>query len=361
MSYSFVLIGLPLLFFALTVALHLLALKLFPKWNLLDFPERYGLTRTRIPYPTGILAVISFLIFFVLFESTLAKSPWSLQSCGLIAAIVLLALVSFRDDRAPLPSWFRLTVQILVALIIFLTGTRIYTLTNPLASITGVDVLPLHRLQLPIEFLSNPSLLGALFTILWLGLTMNALNWFDGVRGQVSLLSVIGFLTIGLLSLSARVGDVSLGLIALTLAGIALGCLFFDVPPPRTLLGDTGAMFFGLMLGVLTIFTGGKVATGFLVLGVPLIDSFIVIVRRLLKGVSPFRGNAQDEHLHHRLLRKGWTEWQIITLTAALGASFGITALFLNTFQKFLAALALTLIMFLLSIYSGQYPKRKSE
>jgi UDP-N-acetylmuramyl pentapeptide phosphotransferase/UDP-N-acetylglucosamine-1-phosphate transferase len=340
--------------FICTVALHLLALKLFPCWGLLDYPERYGLKRTRIPYPTGILAVLAFLAFFVTFESTLALKPWSLQAIGLIAGILLLAIVTFRDDRRPLPSSIRLLVQVCVALVIFLTGTRIYTLSNPLASFTGVDVLPLHSLQLPIAALGNPSLLGALFTVLWLGLTMNALNWFDGIRGQVSVLSVLGFLTIGLLSLSLRVGDFSLGLISFALAGIALGCLLFDRPYPLALLGDTGSMFFGLMLGVLTIFTGGKVATGFLVLGVPLIDSVIVVVRRILKGKSIFQGDTQSEHLHHRLLRRGWAEWQITLLTALLGASFGITALFLSTLQKFLAALALFLIMLWLSIYSGR-------
>ncbi|ALM09857.1 MAG TPA: hypothetical protein DEB30_01870 [Candidatus Peribacter riflensis] len=342
--------------FMFTLILHLLALRLFPKWGLLDFPERYGLTRPRIPYPTGILAVFVFLVFFVTFESTLALKPWSLQACGLIAGIAVLALVTFRDDRRPLPSSVRLLTQVVVSLVIFLTGTRIYTLTNPFAALTGLDVLPLHTLQLPIAALDNPSLLGMLFTVLWLGLTMNALNWFDGIRGQVSVVSVIGYVTIGLLSLSDRVGDFSLGMISFALAAIALACLFFDRPGPLALIGDTGAMFFGLMLGVLTIFTGGKVATGFLVLGVPLIDSVIVIARRVKRGKSVFQGDAQSEHLHHRLLRKGWTEWQIIALTAGLGAAFGTTALFLSTTEKFLAALALFLIMLWLSIYSGRRP-----
>ncbi|MDD5041664.1 MAG: MraY family glycosyltransferase [Candidatus Peribacteraceae bacterium] len=337
-----------------TVILHALALKYFPRWGLMDFPGRYGLTRPRIPYPTGILAILAFLVFFAFFESTLALKPWSLQAVGLIVGILLLAVVTFCDDRRPLPSYLRLITQIIVALVIFLTGTRIYTLTNPLAAFTGVDVLPLHRLQIPVGMLGNPSLLGLLFTVLWLSLTMNALNWFDGIRGQVSVVSVLGFITIGLLSLSGRVGDFSLGLISFALAGIALACLLFDRPSPLSLLGDSGTMFFGLLLGVLTIFTGGKVATGFLVLGVPLIDSFIVITRRILKGKSVFQGDAQNEHLHHRLLRKGWTEWQIILLTSGLGAAFGITALFLSTVEKFLAALALFLIMLLLSIYSGR-------
>ncbi|HAI98475.1 TPA: hypothetical protein DCL30_02935 [Candidatus Peribacteria bacterium] len=352
------LVGTPLLCFAFCVILHLFALKFFPRWGLLDFPERYGLKRPRLPYPTGVAAVITFLLFFAIFESTIALKPWSLQAIGLMTAIVLLAAVSFADDRKPLPAAGRLAIQILVAGVIFLTGTRIYTLTNPLASLAGGDVFALHTFEIPMAALGNPSLIGMLFTVLWLGLTMNALNWFDGIRGQVSVLSVLGFLTIGLLSLSTRVGDFSLGIIAFALAGIAAACLLFDRPAPLSLIGDTGAMFFGLMLGALTIFTGGKVATGFLVLGVPLIDLGFVIVRRLLKGTSPLKGNEQDEHLHHRLLRRGWTEWQIIALTTALGASFGIAALFLSTLQKFLAAFALVLIMLWLSLRSA--PEAKS-
>jgi UDP-GlcNAc:undecaprenyl-phosphate GlcNAc-1-phosphate transferase len=65
-------------------------------------------------------------------------------------------------------------------------------------------------------------------------------------------------------------------------------------------------MFFGLMLGLLGIYQGGKVATAFLVLGIPLIDAVFVVIRRLLRGRFPFHGDR--DHLHHRLLQKGWSE-----------------------------------------------------
>lgn len=333
----------PLITFLSCAVLNLLALKLFPAWGLLDFPERYNLMRRRLPYPTGIVSVLTFLGVFLSLEKHTEAS------LGLAAAIVLLAAVCFIDDRHPLPFSLRLTVQLFCALLIFLTGTRIFTITNPFGGI-----IPLDTWVIASTLFKNPSVIGAVFTMLWLGLTMNALNWFDGIRGQVSVISLIGFLTIGALSMSSRVGDTHLATLAFTLAGISAASLLFDFPPAKVVMGDTGSMFFGLMLGVLTIYSGGKVATGFLVLGVPLIDSVIVIVRRLLKGTSPFHGNATDEHLHHRLLSIGWSERQIITLTAVLGSSFGIAALFMSTVEKFLAALALLGIMLLLSVYSGR-------
>jgi len=314
--------------------LHFLALEIFPKIKLLDFPQRYGLKRRRIPYPTGIIPILIFVPLY-------AWLQWDVQSWGLITGILLLGITSFIDDRFPLPWWVRLLVQIAAAFIIFATGSRIYTITNPLESLTRI---PFIKLDSVVMFYSLP-LWSGVFTLFWLGLTMNALNWFDGIPGQVSILSTIGFLVIGFLSLSDRVEQPYLALLAFILAGLALGCFLFEIPPPKVLPGDTGAMFFGLMLGVLTIYAGGKVATAFLVLGVPLIDSFLVIVQRMLRGKSPFNGSQTGEHLHHRLLEKNWTELQVIFLNIALGSTFGILALFLSTFQKFAAALILLLVM----------------
>lgn len=344
----------PLTAFGICAILHALALHLFPRWELLDFPERYGLSRARLPYPTGILHVIIFLAYFLLFD------PLDMPSWGLVGAIVLLTIVNFIDDRRPLPFFIRLIIQLLCALAIFLSGTRIFTITNPLDFISSFPVIPLDTWVIPSQTFSDPSVIGAIFTIVWLGLTMNALNWFDGIRGQVSVISLIGFSTIGALSFSSRVGDPHLALLSFILAGITGAGLLFDFPPAKVVMGDSGSMFLGLMLGVLTIYSGGKVATGFLVLGVPLLDSMIVVVRRILKGKSPFRGSAIDEHLHHRLLRVGWTERQVIALTAILGTGFGVSALFMDTLQKFVAGLVLLTVMLALSLYSEKTAARKA-
>jgi len=335
--------------FAACSLLQLAARRFFPRWNLLDFPARYGLTRAPLPYPTGILAVGTFIVFFLVLQD-LTK-----QNLGILLSICLLTGVTIVDDRQPLPSSLRLSVQLIAGFLIFAFGTRIYSITNPLIA---DGIIKLDTVVIPSAFFSNPPLWSGLFTILWLLLTINALNWFDGIPGQVSLLSAIGFLVIGFLAISPRIEHVDpahqyeLALLAFALVGIAAACLLFDFPPARVLMGDTGAMFFGLMLGVLTVYAGGKVATAFLVLGVPLTDSGIVVLRRVLRGRSPLRGSQHGEHLHHRLVQCGWSERRIIALTAILGTSFGVTALFLSTRGKFIAALLLVAIMLSLSWYT---------
>lgn len=346
--------ALPLAAFLLTALLHLAALRLYPRLGLLDFPERYGLTRARLPYPTGAIAVIVFLAY-----SPLLLTP-GLQMTGIVAGITLLAAVCIMDDRRPLPFSVRLSVQALVAALIFLSGTRIFSLTNPLDAWMDASVIPLDTFAVPSALFSNPSLVGLAFTVLWLMVTMNALNWLDGIPGQASTLSAIGFLVIGLLSFSDRVGQPELGVIAMTLAAIAGASALFDCGP-RVIPGDTGAMFYGLMLGTLTIYAGGKLATAFLVLGVPLIDFGLVIARRMLRKRNPFRGSKGGEHLHHRLLEAGAKPRHIIALTAVIGTGFGAAALFLSTFEKFLAALCMGALLLCVSLWTDALLARRKS
>lgn len=348
----------PLTAFALSLLAHAAALWLFPRLGLLDFPARYGLLRPRIPYPTGIVAVVLFLLFF------LPGHPLTLQNTTLLIGVTLLALCTFIDDRHPLPATMRIALHALVSVLIFAGGSRIYSLTNPLPSLTGSAVIPLDEWTVTVPIFGSLPVWSGVFTVLWLGLTINALNWFDGIPGQVSVLSTVGFLTIGLLALSQRVDQPQLAVLAFVLAGLAAGAMIFDLPPATMLMGDTGAMFFGLMFGVLTLYAGGKVATAFLVLGVPLVDFMIVATRRVLRGQSPFLHTK--EHLHDLLLARGWSPGQVIALTAGIGATFGITALFLSTLGKFIAAAVLFLLMVTLSHVAArrrneQTNKRRNE
>lgn len=321
--------------FLATILLYAVSLRLFPMLGLLDFPERYGLKRARLPYPAGIVAIITFLGAFII------TTDMGRKELGLIAAVLLLGIVCFFDDRTPLPSSVRLAVQVICALIVFLTGSQIYTITNPLGGIIKLD-----SIILTVQAIGPIPVLSGIFTLVWLLFTINALNWLDGITGQVSALSTVGFLMLGCLAYF-RNGEIQTAQIAFTLAAIAGAGIFFDFPPGKMLIGDSGSMFFGLMLGLLGIFSGGKVATVFLALGIPLLDAIFVIIRRISHGRSPFRGGR--DHLHHLLLARGWSPRQVILLMTGAGTAFGVAALFLSTGGK--AALGIVLILLMLLLY----------
>jgi len=149
-----------------------------------------------------------------------------------------------------------------------------------------------------------------------------ALNFIDGLDGLAAGVAAIAALTLGGLALLPQVSEPFVAWMAFTLAGAVAGFLLFNFHPAKLFLGTTGVAFLGTMLAVLSIFGTAKVAAALLVLGVPIIDTFYVLVRRMISGQPPF---APDRgHFHHRLLDVGLTHQQavlfIYLLTAALGS-----------------------------------------
>jgi UDP-GlcNAc:undecaprenyl-phosphate GlcNAc-1-phosphate transferase len=147
-------------------------------------------------------------------------------------------------------------------------------------------------------------------------------------------------------------------LIALIIAMISLAFLLFDFPAAKILMGDTGSTFLGFMLASLAIFSGGKVATAFLVLGIPILDMIWVVLRRVMSGKKFWQGDMM--HLHHRLLNLGFSRRQVVLLYLFITAFFGFSAVMLvSSQQKFFMVVALTVLMLLLAVALVAVPNRK--
>lgn len=268
----------------LSVCFTWLALKVFPRLGWLDFPERYGLKRPRLPYPGGI-------IFFGLVLLGLWQSP---AFGSLMIPVLILGALSWRDDQKPVAAWFRLLVHVWLVLFIILQGVQIYFISNPFAD---------TNFALAQTF---PFLAGAL-TIAWVVSIQNAMNWFDGLPGLNVGISGVGFLTLGLLGvvrpeLWLDPAHQSLTQLNFYLAALCVGAFWFYWKG-KIILGDTGSQILGWMLAVMAIFSGAKIATTLIVLSLPLLDFGWVIFRRLvLEKKSPFKGDLF--HLHHLLARQ---------------------------------------------------------
>ena len=334
---------LPLIFaFVLTLFLTFSALRFFPKWGLLDAPQKYGLTRTPIPYFGGIAIFVAFVI------SALVFLPLSKEILALVGGATLLTTVAFLDDAFRLSPLTRLIFQILAALFLVIGGVGITHLTNPFGGVFDLAAIDWNLGFGGAEY--HLTLLADLFTIAWVLLLVNSLNWLDGVAGLSS--GIAGLAALVIFFLAAREGyhffDQS-AVIALAgiLAGAALAFTVFNFPPPKILLGDSGSMLLGFVLAALAIYSGGKVATAALVLGIPLLDAVWVILRRLLAGESPFSGDYA--HLHHRLLAFGFSKRKTVLAVYFVSAAFGSIALFIDdAFGKLIAFCGLFLAMFLI-------------
>lgn len=332
---------------SLTVLSTLIALRVFPKLGLLDNPEKYGLKRKPIPYPGGILLWLVFvLLAMIFFEPTI-------KLIGLLFGSGFLVLINFIDDRISLPPTLRIFVQILVALMMVLAGIGVETITNPFGGYIALD-----QIKFVLEFGGTETTIMAfsgIFTLIWILLIVNTMNWMDGIPGLTSGMTFIGGLTIFFLSITDLVNQPETATLALIVAMIALGFWFFDFYPPKILIGDSGSMFFGLLLAVLAIFSGGKIATAFLILGFPIMDAIYVIVHRLYNKQAPWKGGEWDKdrkavHLHHRMLQFGMSERQVLFSIYALAGTFGISALFLGTKGKFWAIITIFFLSFALGM-----------
>ena len=341
--------------FVLTVLSVLIALKVFPKLGLTDRPTKYGLLRKPVPYPGGILLYLVFLVLaLIFFEPTL-------KLIGLLVGGGILVLVSFIDDRFELSAWIRLLVQILVAIIMVAVGIGIETISNPFGG-----YIPLNEIKLTLSWGAleyTLVLFSAIFTIAWIVLIVNAMNWLDGIPGLVSGITVLASLTLFFLSISEIVSQPEIATMAIIVAMIAFAFWIFDFHPPKILLGDSGSMFFGLLVAVMAIFSGGKIATAFLILGFVILDALYVVIHRLFKKRAPWKGGEWDKyrkavHLHHRMLEYGLSERQVLIIIYILSAIFGISALFLGTRGKFWAIVILFIASFILGLVLRAKRKR---
>jgi UDP-GlcNAc:undecaprenyl-phosphate GlcNAc-1-phosphate transferase len=310
-------------FFLISIFSIFLTKYLFTKWNIVDNPQKYGHTRKAIPYPLGVIA--PFLFFLFIFSNIDASHPLYESFVGVFIASFVLLSVCFYDDRKNLPSWFRLIIHMLCALIIIKSGVGIEEIR-----------IPFH------ENISLPPLFSQSITFLWIVFMINAFNWTDGISG---LSSSLAFSASSVLALTAYTySQAEYTVLFLSLAVLSVAFFLGDIPSPKFLLGDSGSMFFGLILAVFTLISGGKVATALIVLFVPIFDAFYTIFRRLKNKTSPFQGDKK--HLHHKLLEKTKSEQKTVLFYLVFTLVSGIFAVFLNPEQKSIFLLFLIFFLF---------------
>ena len=189
---------------------------------------------------------------------------------------------------------------------------------------------------------------------------MNVINFSDGIDGLAGTISAIALLVISILSSRLPVDQPATMLLALIGLGSVLGFLVWNLPPAKIFMGDSGAMFLGYLTAVLAIIAGAKLATTLVVLALPIIDSMIVIIGRLVKGKNPMT-HADKSHLHHRLLAAGLTVRQTVLVLCGLSVLFGIAALQNNGIGKITIFIIATAVVLLIVWWSSVKANRRQQ
>ena len=234
------------------------------------------------------------------------------QLVGLLGGGALAVALGTLDDYFQIRARWQLLTQLVLAGFAIVMGLTITTLTSPLGSGS-------------IQLEGLPALL---FTVFWIVGMINSINFIDGLDGLSAGIGLIAALTLGIISLTAEVGQPFVALFCFALGGALLGFLRWNFHPAVIFAGTSGVMFLGYTLAVLSILGTAKVAVALLVLGVPIIDTFWIIVRRLLAGRSPFAPDLG--HIHHRLLDLGLSQTQTVLLIYGLCLVLAVLSFFLS-------------------------------
>ena len=287
-----------------------------------------------------------------------------------IATLVILPLIS-KDYTYP---WWREPYQVYIlpvvigALVIVVTGylDDIFEL-KPLPKLLGIVIAAtivwaftdfrFDSFKIPfggplIHF--NP-LVTCFLTILWIVAITNAINLIDGLDGLVSGVSIISLVTMAIVSyFFLPKADLFLTLTILVMVAAIAGFFPYNYHPAIIYLGDTGALFIGFMIGVLSLqglknSTAVSVITPVIILGVPILDTTVAIIRRKLSGRPATE--ADKMHLHHRLLAMGFTHRGAVLVVYGIAILFSLIALVLNVSSRVGGVLLIIGLAFALEVF----------
>jgi UDP-GlcNAc:undecaprenyl-phosphate/decaprenyl-phosphate GlcNAc-1-phosphate transferase len=336
---------------SVTALLSPLVARLCRRYNWMAHPGPRSVHRVATPTMGGLAIIAGFLAALLLslllqsLDPRLHRLDYEYLRLGLLlCGAAIIAIISFLDDLYNLSPWLRLAVHVGAALVAagpYLWDHTLYPdimghLTEARGIILTAFNFPFVN-QVHLHDVSPWLAIGA--TIIWISGTQNMLNWVDGLDGLAAGVTLIAALVLAIHSLT--LGQWTVALLPLALAGACAGFLPYNVHPAQMFMGDVGAMTLGYMLAASAIIGGAKLATALLVLGVPLIDMAWLIVWRARHGRSV--AHAGRDNLHIRLVDMGFSQRQVVGFYYTLSAAFGAIALldFMTPVMKLVALGAL--------------------
>ncbi|MDE2025534.1 MAG: undecaprenyl/decaprenyl-phosphate alpha-N-acetylglucosaminyl 1-phosphate transferase [Patescibacteria group bacterium] len=327
--------------FLLTLIATPISIVFIKKLKLIDDPKTHkhpALLHTK-PVPRG----GGIPLFFGMIIASIFFIPITNTTLMIFAASAIALLVGTLDDRFDLSPYVRYAANILCAILIIGSGVSFpHFITNPLGGILHLDVF---KVSFSVLGTAIHVTLADLLALLWIVWVMNMLNWSKGVDGQMPGIVAISAFVIGLLSLRFSLTDQSTVIAAhlsFIIAGASVAFLLFNYYPAKIFPGY-GATSMYLLLAAVSLISSAKLATAVLVMGIPMIDGIFTLLRRIFSGKSPFWGDKK--HLHHLLLKLGYSQRQVALFYWVISAILGTIALTLSSKGKLFAMIMLGVII----------------
>lgn len=326
--------------------------QLAKRYHVVDHPGPRKVHQVPIPRVGGIAFVIAtFVLVLPMFflNNSVGESfrQSASQFIALLAGAYFMFVIGLFDDLRPVRGSIKLLCLVAAALAVCASGATV------------------HAFSAESWFILRTSWVAWLLTVCWIvGITVcvSLLDGLDGLAAGIAAM-VCGILVI----LALWSGQAAMAVLMLALLGGVTGFLFFNFYPAKIFMGDCGSLFLGFMIGAGSVVCQTKTSTlvglavPFLVLGVPILDTGLVIAfRGVIMRRSLFAPDSR--HLHHRLLRLGLHHRAVVIVMyamAAIGASIGIFVL--STSGTWSMGLLVGGVALLFSVYAclhlGRYHK----
>ena len=310
-----------------------------PRLGFMDLPDARRVHRHPIPRLGGAAIYLAAIAALLIFGEQFSIP----QAVGVLLGATLVSFFGLWDDRRSLSPALKLLGQFVAAGILLMTNVR-------------VGIFPYQWLN-------------AVITLVWvIGITnaMNLLDNMDGLSGGVGAVASAFFLL-----LAAMNGQFLVGALSAALLGACVGFLVYNLNPASIIMGDSGALFLGFMLasvGIKLRFPENVYIVTWmvpvLILSVPIFDTTLVVVSRLLRRVNPLTTPGKD-HLSHRLVNMGFTQREAVMILYLVGGALGLLAVFV-TQATILEGYAVGVMVALSGIVAlvaleGRYRATKSE
>ena len=292
--------------FLVVVLLVPVIIKIAEHVNALDIPNERKVHKFPMPRLGGLAIFLGFLVGYMVF-----CKPTVQMNSILIGSFFIILLGTF-DDIKPLTPLIKFGGQILAAIIVVYYGNIV------------MQDISAFGLYVNFGILAKP------ITILFIVAVINCMNLIDGLDGLAGGIATIFFITIAIISsiLGTYNGlDSSLTLIMI---GATLGFLLYNFHPAKIFMGDSGSMFLGYIISIISLLGFKNVTlTSFivpvLILAIPILDTLFAIIRRLLKGQS--FAKADKEHFHHQILRMAGNQTKTVLIIYIIQILFSVASI----------------------------------
>ena len=274
----------------------------------MDMPNERKVHKVPMPRVGGLAIFGAFLIGYMLYGTV------STQMLSVLIGGFIIILTGIVDDINPLKARHKFLFQLVAAFIVVAYGKLFFTNLT----ILGYTFI-------------FPEWINMLLSIFFIVSIVNAINLVDGLDGLCAGISSIYFATIAILGIVLnKLGGLDI-ILSLIMLGSTLGFLYHNFPPAKIFMGDTGSMFLGFMIAIISLL-GYKVATvtsiivPIIILFIPIFDTVIAMIRRTLKHESI--GTPDKEHLHHQLLRMTSSQTKTVLLIYFINSLFSAVSIF---------------------------------